>query len=375
MDWFTDSEYFHTFANHQQLTNPLKANIMESVFGKRLANARKIKCLSQRELCEKLGGIVSSNAIAKYEAGKMLPSSTTLIALSKALGMEIDYFFRPFTFQIDADKFEFRKKSSLGKKQENALKETIIAQIEKYLEVESITHDDKHFDIDFRNETVSTSNDARALANRLREKLDLGTDCIPNPIEVLESRGVKVIEVEANNKFDGSCVCENQIPVIVLNKHTCSERKRLTLFHELAHLILSFAEHADKERLCNIFANEVLLPSAVLKQMIGERRKNISLVELKDIQRLYGISVEAIMAKARQLSIINESQYRSFCISLNKSDALKEKIRETVYPQEHTTRYERIVYKALSDELISASKAANLLNEPVDVVLAHINVA
>ena len=50
-------------------------------------------------------------------------------------------------------------------------------------------------------------------------------------------------------------------------------------------------------------------------------------------------------------------------------------VRESVYIKEHTTRFERIVYKALSDELISVSKAANLLNESVDVVLEHLNVA
>ncbi len=348
---------------------------MENIFGKRLANARKIKCLSQRELCDKIGGIVSSNAIAKYETGKMLPSSTVLIALSKALNMELDYFFRPFTFQIDSNKFEFRKKSSLGKKQENALKETIIAQIEKYLEIESITNDGKRFDIDFKDTVVATANDARALGNRLRQELNLGIDGILSPIDVLENRGVKIIEIDTSNKFDGSCICDNEIPVIVLNKNSESERKRLTLFHELAHLLLSFEKGADVEKLCSIFANEVLLPSAVLKQIVGEKRKNISLVELKDIQRLYGISVEAIMIKALQLSIINETQYRNFYISLNKSDRLKKMVRESVYIKEHTTRFERIVYKALSDELISVSKAANLLNESVDVVLEHLNVA
>lgn len=348
---------------------------MESVFGKRLANARKMKCLSQRDLCEKLGGIVSSNAIAKYETGKMLPSSTILIALSRALEVDVDYFFRPFIVRIDAGKFEFRKKSSLGKKKEAALKETIIVQVEKYLEVEDITGDRKRFDIDFKADMVSTPNDARSLANRLREKLDLGTDGIPNPIDVLENHGVKVIEIDADKKFDGSCVCDNEIPVIVLNKNAAPERKRLTLFHELGHMVLSFAEGTDEERLCNIFANEVLLPSGVLKQIVGERRKNISIVELKDIQRLYGISTEAVMMKARQLSIINENQYRSFCISLNKSEKLREKLREKVYPDENAIRYERLVYKALSDELISVSKAANLLNVPVDVVLEHVNVA
>ena len=93
----------------------------------------------------------------------MLPSSNTLIALSKALDMEIDYFFRPFTFQIDSDKFEFRKKSSLGIKYVNALKGIIVTQVEKYLEIESVTNDGKRFDIDFRDDIVSTANDARAL--------------------------------------------------------------------------------------------------------------------------------------------------------------------------------------------------------------------
>ena len=236
-------------------------------------------------------------------------------------------------------------------------------------------NDGKRFNISYKDTIVHTANDARSLGNRLRQELDLGSDGILSPIDILENRGVKIIEVDANGKFDGSCICDNEIPVIVLNKNSDSERKRLTLFHELAHLLLSFGNGTDIEKLCSIFASEVLLPSAVLKQIVGEKRKNISLVELKDIQSLYGISVEAIMIKALQLSIINESQYRSFCISLNKSESLKENVRKSVYPVEHTTRFERIVYKALSDELISVSKAANLLNESVDVVRDHLNMA
>ncbi|MCR5190741.1 MAG: helix-turn-helix domain-containing protein, partial [Bacteroidales bacterium] len=46
---------------------------MEHVFAQRLINARKIRGLSQRELCSLLDGQISTNAIAKYETGKMLP--------------------------------------------------------------------------------------------------------------------------------------------------------------------------------------------------------------------------------------------------------------------------------------------------------------
>ena len=53
--------------------------VMENVFAQRLINARRIRGISQRELCARLEGRISSNAIAKYETGKMLPSSQNLI--------------------------------------------------------------------------------------------------------------------------------------------------------------------------------------------------------------------------------------------------------------------------------------------------------
>ena len=52
---------------------------MDNTFAKRLVNARKIRCISQRELCKKLQGQISSTAIEKYEKGLMMPSSTVLI--------------------------------------------------------------------------------------------------------------------------------------------------------------------------------------------------------------------------------------------------------------------------------------------------------
>lgn len=52
---------------------------------------------------------------------------------------------------------------------------------------------------------------------------------------------------------------------------------------------MRFQDGADEERLCNIFANEVLLPVEVFIQKIGKIRKDISLIELKDIQCQFGI--------------------------------------------------------------------------------------
>ena len=348
---------------------------MENTFAQRLINARKIRGYSQRELCSRLDGKISSNAIAKYETGKMLPSSQNLIAIAEVLDFDVDYFFRPFTVNIDPDSFEFRKRSSLPVKKEASIKESIALSIEKYQEIEAITHENVQFGLSYGNILLRTDNDARSLGARFRQDLNLGTDCLSTPIEVLESNGVKVIEIDSDPKFDGSCVRDIGMPVIVLNRNLISERRRLTLFHELAHLILAFDDGADVERLCNVFANEVLLPSVVLKSLLGEHRKNLSWKELKLIQTGFGISVDAIMVKAKQLGIITESVHRALCIDMNRNTELKRRVQESVYPKETSSRFERLVYKSLADAMISVSKAASLLGTSVDEVNAQIALA
>jgi len=346
-------------------------NNMESTFAQRLINARRIRGYSQRELSSRLEGRVSSNAIAKYETGKMLPSSQNLIAIAEALDFDLDYFFRPFTVNVDPSSFEFRKRSSLPAKKETSIKENIALSIEKYMEIEAITNDSVRFGLSYGDILLRTDNDARSIGARFRQDLNLGIDCISTPIEVLESNGVKVIEIDTDPKFDGSCVRDLDLPVIVLNRNLISERRRLTLFHELAHLILTFDEGANVERLCNVFANEVLLPSAVLKSLLGEHRRNLSWKELKLIQGGFGISVDAIMVKAKQIGIISESVHRSLCIDMNRNLELKKRVQESAYPKEMSSRFERLVYKALADAMITVSKAASLLGTSVDEVNAQ----
>ena len=84
---------------------------MKEIFSKRLKSARVLASLSQDQLVEKMENVVSKNAISKYEKGEMMADSTVLLALSKALNVKPDYFFRPFTVEIE--KVEFRKKQKI----------------------------------------------------------------------------------------------------------------------------------------------------------------------------------------------------------------------------------------------------------------------
>ena len=258
---------------------------MNNTFAQRLVNARKIRCVSQRELCDLMHHKISPTAIAKYEKGLMLPSSEVLIMLSNALRMKLDYFFRPFTIHIDASKFEFRKKSSIGSKEIDSIKYLVCSEIEKYLEIEAILGVVSTFNFDYSNMVVESENDAKLLAMRIRKDLNIGSDAIVSAVDLLESVGVKIIEIDHNNTFSGTCNKAGGLPVIIVNKNMCSERKRLTIFHELGHLLMHCSDGVSIEKMCNVFANEVLIPSDKFRNLIGESRSDISLVELQAIQR------------------------------------------------------------------------------------------
>ena len=64
------------------------------IFAKRLRQTRMKEKLSMDALCQKTQGLVSKQAVSKYEAAKMMPSSTILIALADALKVNIDYNLR-----------------------------------------------------------------------------------------------------------------------------------------------------------------------------------------------------------------------------------------------------------------------------------------
>lgn len=300
----------------------------------------------------------------------MMPNSTTLIKLAKALNVTPDYLFRPFNYTLKA--IEFRKKASLTAKKTNAIELKIKDKLERYLEIENIL-DIKPLPLpSFSPNLIQDEKDAVRIAQETRKLLAIGNDAITNVIDMLENNGVKVLETDEPNKFDGlSGYADNSAPVIVLNNNFTTERKRFTALHELAHLILPIPAQWDRKRkedACNAFANEMLMPAQEFKKRIGEKRHDISLSELIDIQKQYGISVDALMHKAKAENVISESRYKIFHVKKNSQPLFKQQVEQTRYPAEQSGRFQRLVYRALAQGIISTSKAAVLLQKQVEQV-------
>lgn len=345
---------------------------IKNIFARRLRQARKMRGLSLDAVSKLMGNAVSRQAINKYEQGKMLPDSGSLLAIASSLGVKVDFLFRPFT--VEVGQVEFRKKAKFSDIKCESLKERVQEEMERYLEIEQMSGNFSMFALE-RMEIYSLD-DARLLAAEVRKNFQVGNDGISNVIETLEDNGVKVIEVEEDASFDGLCGYVNgDIPIIVVNSTFPPERKRFTVLHELGHLLMDIPDDMpsrEVESFCNAFANEMLVPFSVLIDKVGEKRHDISLTELIDIQRLFGISIDAIMYVLHQRNVISDSRYKTFNIKKNVSEVFKRYVAESRISDERSGRFKRMVYRALADEVISVSKAAVLLNSSVDKVQSQL---
>lgn len=349
------------------------------IFSKRLKQARTLRQFSMDQLCQAMNNLVSKQAVSKYESAKMMPNSTVLLALCEALDVDLDYFFRPFNYDVERFNVSFRKKSDAGAKDIKSIKVKIQDDIERYLEIEEILGKEYLCTTVSTNERLSKPEQMVKLAQELRTRWMIGTDPIANVQDMLEEKGIKVILIEASPSFDGvSGTVNGRHQVIVLNKtQTHVERRRFTSMHELCHILYNvyFDEtltQLQKERLCDSFANEMLLPSEVLHNKFRANDK-ITTSELESLQRSYGISISAIMVKLHQLQIVNDSRYNSYIFKKNNNKSFCDFIEKSRYAESLTDRFETMVYSAYAKNLISVSKAASLLQCSINTVRRNYN--
>lgn len=139
-------------------------------------------------------------------------------------------------------------------------------------------------------------------------------------------------------------------------------RKRFTALHELAHHALQFPENMDpkaEEKLCHSFASALLYPMDMALKEMHKNRFHFYQNELVLIKERWGISFPAIFSRALQLGIINDYTYKLLNMGY-RSRKLYEPGHEPgrFLSREKPVRFERLIYLALSQELISVNEAA-----------------
>jgi Zn-dependent peptidase ImmA (M78 family)/DNA-binding XRE family transcriptional regulator len=340
------------------------------MIGNRLKRAREALGLSLRELAAAIQGQVSAQAIGKYERDEMMPSSTILLALAKALQVSPEYLLSER--EIELTGVDFRKAPHAGAKEERAVEASVLDQVERCLELEELLPGveqpwDAPADEAFE---IIRIEDAERAAQALRQLWNLGIDPIPSMTELLEDGGVKVIALVLPENVSGSKAFVQRparvdVPVIVVNQGHNGERQRFTLAHELAHLVLRFRglSDAEQEKAADRFAGAFLMAKDMVTQLLGPRRTSISIGELAELKKIFKVSIASLVVRCAQLGILPKPGYGRLWTQIKalgwNSQASTEPYH---FPAEVPQRMERLCLRAVAEGAVSEARAAELLN-------------
>jgi Zn-dependent peptidase ImmA (M78 family)/transcriptional regulator with XRE-family HTH domain len=338
-------------------------------FGERLRAARAMAGFSQEELSSRMGGKVTKQAISKYEKGLMMPeASTTLIALSDALAVPVDYFFQ--TVSREPLELYYRKRASAGAKAKNALIEKVRDRLESYQELEELLGAHSKFEIPSGKLNLNTSDGAQASARAVRRSWGVGSEQpVPGVTRLFEDKGLRLVGLEGVPGLDGTAGCYAGSPFVAIATDLPNDRIRFTLLHELAH-ILGWRKDQGRlghnEKACHAFASEFLLPEEVLRRELSERvRHSIAVPELLQLKEKFGISMQAILFRANAAGILTHSGYRAILRDFGARGWRKNE-PGSVPGTEKPLRFERLLFRAIAEDAISMSKAASLSLVPLD---------
>lgn len=341
------------------------------MIGNRIRQARLAAGLTLDALGEKVG--VTHTAIQKYEKGTMTPPSSQLLKLARACGLRVEYFFR--THEVELLEPEFRRLATFGKTAQEALKIKAVELIEKRVQLLGFFPESPILRFEppaGLPQHINALDELEAFADGVRDAWKLGLNPIGDLTDSLETLGLLVVVVDEENPgFSGlkatARTTDGRIyPIVAVSSRWPGDRQRFTLAHELAHLLLAgrLALDVNEEKACDRFAGAFLAPKAAVSQLLGHSRRWVEWQELFALKHEFGLSMAGWLQRAKQCGVITEATHLALWKSFSAKGWRKNEPGEPV-PREHPRLFEQLVYRALGEQYVTESKAAELLGIPM----------
>ena len=329
------------------------------MFNKNLKYYRLKNNLNMTQLAEKTG--LTKMAISYYEKGERTPDMETLKKLADALNVKVMDFMLLRNEKLHFKHGAFRKNSKLNKGKQEYMREDIEEYFNRFYNIVNIIGESalpKAPEIGF----LKLSDDNEVNASLLRNLLKLSLEGpIGNLVNIVENNGVLVYQHEVDGgSYSGMNGSINGRPYISVNVSLSPERQRFTIAHELAHIFFDWADvgEAECERRSNLIAGSFLIPEVDAFRELGLRRRALS-GDLKITAEEFGISVQCLAYRARELRIINEVAYREFNITISNLGWRRNE-PSRISP-EMSNLFRQFVYRAIAEGEINIQKGAELL--------------
>lgn len=274
------------------------------VNGERIRLARELRSLTQSGLADLLG--VDQTMVAHMERGAKQPNSELLQALADVLRMPTSFFRQGSPPDLPKGTLLFRAKAGLGKR--------FVAEAHAYAQLGFEAACKLSRDVNPIPVSVPAVADPIEAAQRVRKLMQLGADPLVDLVRKVERLGVWVLPLPETTAWDAFAVwggATRDIPVIGVVPTRPGDRLRMSIAHELGHLVLhrDFASSTPLlEEQAYKFAGELLMPADSV--ILDLRREKINLFSLAQLKKKWFVSMQAMARRARDLQLISDRQYR-----------------------------------------------------------------
>ena len=319
---------------------------------------RLARGLTQEELVKRMGGIITKQALSKYETEKSNPSASVAISLAKALNVKTIDLLTPPSYKIEF--LAYRKGNKLSASKQKQIEGMLAEEIIHRLELQERLGVKEEFAL--KPQKVNSLEDAEQVAEYVRDAWNLGSDPIGNLTNALERHSIHVLPVNnATSEFHGISAfayddSENICGAgVAYEDGVVGDRQRFTLAHEVGHLVMQVSDNVDEEKAANRFAGSLLIPSNSLFSTLGRSRTHLEINELMLLKKHFGASMQAIACRAKELEIVSESLLKEFFEAFNQLGWRK--LEPEPLPSEEPTLWKQLVTRALAERQITHEEA------------------
>lgn len=338
----------------------------------RIQEFRELAGLSQQQLGERVG--VTRQTVAAWEKGDREPSVLQLARIARELHVSLDALIGAEADEEAILLFRADEPGVLS----GGLRQLLSDKAEGYAAIErlagelSVLPESRPLD-DYDPHLVEQ------VARETRDWLGVEDAPLGDVSALLEGKGLKVILHRLPDEVSGfSAYTEAWGGIIVVNSGHALERQYFTCLHELGHLIFHRREYSQpnrkagvrgdpREKAAHHFASAVLLPREVMEDELRTFASGwIPTPVLADMKLRYGVSMRTVLLRAGQLDLISKRRAGQQVGVLNK-DYGKEREPVTLDPPSNRPlgRLERLTYRALLGDKVTASRAAEVLDKPL----------
>jgi Zn-dependent peptidase ImmA (M78 family)/transcriptional regulator with XRE-family HTH domain len=285
--------------------------------GGQLTLAREYAGLRKTELARMLD--VTPAAITQYEQGRTRPGRATLAALALKLGVPPPFFMSSgHASTVSEASTHFRSLRSTTR----MTRLHLLARLQLLSQLIDLV--DEHVAlpaVDVPRLAVAPGRPAAAAAARqVRERWGLGDGPITHTVRMLEAHGVIVTRprVDSSDVDAFSCWLGDRPVVVLASDKGDGARSRFDGPHELGHLVMHHEAEPgdpDHERDAHAFAAEFLMPETAIRAELPARLSWSRYIELK---ARWGVSISALVRRARDLEVITQYAYERAMVQLSK---------------------------------------------------------